>query len=393
MSDYIISQIYPSDILANKQINELLLAEGIRRDANLDYTCDMYDDEMNIIATGSCFGNTLRCMAVSNAHQGEGLMNQIVTHLISVQFERGNTHLFLYTKCNSAKFFGDLGFYEIARIDGQIVFMENRKTGFSAYLERLKKESEQSEVTKRFATDNTPILSEVSSKAQKNLRIAALVMNANPFTLGHQYLVEKAAAESDILHLFIVSEDQSLVPFSVRKQLVLEGTAHLNNIIYHESDPYIISNATFPSYFQKDADAVMESHANLDLTIFVRIAQALGINCRYVGEEPNSQVTGIYNKIMAKKLPENKISCTIVPRKEANGAVISASTVRTALKNDNIELLKTLVPETTLATVYKGNIIKNLIMDCQSYTKYRPNETTGGIFVSWRRKEELPTGV
>ena len=47
----------------------------------------------------------------------------------------------------------------------------------------------------------------------------------------------------------------------------------------------------------------------------------------------------------------------------------------------------------TLATVYKGNIIKNLIMDCQSYTKYRPNETTGGIFVSWRRKEELPTGL
>ena len=47
----------------------------------------------------------------------------------------------------------------------------------------------------------------------------------------------------------------------------------------------------------------------------------------------------------------------------------------------------------SIATVYKGNIIKNLIMDCQSYTKYRPNETTGGIFVSWRRKEELPTGA
>ena len=50
-------------------------------------------------------------------------------------------------------------------------------------------------------------------------------------------------------------------------------------------------------------------------------------------------------------------------------------------------------PSITVATVYKGNIIKNLIMDCQSYTKYRPNETTGGIFVSWRRKEELPTGA
>lgn len=336
MSEYAISQIYPSDRRANTQINELLLAEGIRRDANLDYTCGMYDEEMNIIATGSCFGNTLRCMAVSNAHQGEGLMNQIVTHLISVQFERGNTHLFLYTKCNSAKFFGDLGFYEIARIDGQIVFMENRKTGFTSYLEKLKKETEQSEVFRQFSCND-------SAKT----KIAALVMNANPFTLGHQYLVEKAASENDILHLFIVSEDQSLVPFSVRKKLVLEGTAHLKNIIYHESGPYIISNATFPSYFQKDADAVMESHANLDLTIFVRIAQALGINCRYVGEEPNSQVTGIYNEIMAKKLPENQIACKIIPRKEANDSVISASTVRTALKCDKINLLKTLVPETT----------------------------------------------
>ena len=310
------SQIYPSDRRANTQINELLLAEGIRRDANLDYTCGMYDEEMNIIATGSCFGNTLRCMAVSNAHQGEGLMNQIVTHLISIQFERGNTHLFLYTKCNSAKFFGDLGFYEIARIDGQIVFMENRKTGFTSYLEKLKKETEQSEVFRQFSCND-------SAKT----KIAALVMNANPFTLGHQYLVEKAASENDILHLFIVSEDQSLVPFSVRKKLVLEGTAHLKNIIYHESGPYIISNATFPSYFQKDADAVMESHANLDLTIFVRIAQTLGINYRYVGEEPNSQVTGIYNEIMAKKLPENQIACKIIPRKEANGSVISASTL------------------------------------------------------------------
>lgn len=336
MSEYAISQIYPSDRRANTQINELLLAEGIRRDANLDYTCGMYDEEMNIIATGSCFGNTLRCMAVSNAHQGEGLMNQIVTHLISIQFERGNTHLFLYTKCNSAKFFGDLGFYEIARIDGQIVFMENRKTGFTSYLEKLKKETEQSEVFRQFSYND-------SAKT----KIAALVMNANPFTLGHQYLVEKAASENDILHLFIVSEDQSLVPFSVRKKLVLEGTAHLKNIIYHESGPYIISNATFPSYFQKDADAVMESHANLDLTIFVRIAQALGINCRYVGEEPNSQVTGIYNEIMAKKLPENQIACKIIPRKEANDSVISASTVRTALKCDKIDLLKTLVPETT----------------------------------------------
>ena len=62
-------------------------------------------------------------------------------------------------------------------------------------------------------------------------------------------------------------------------------------------------------------------------------------------------------------------------------------------KNVKTESEKIDFSKVKVATVYKGNIIKNLIMDCQSYTKYRPNETTGGIFVSWRRKEELPTGA
>ena len=294
MSDYsyTISKVYPSDKRAQKQVDALLEAEGIRRDANLDYTCGMYDEDMNLIATGSCFGNTLRCMAVSSAHQGEGLMNQIVTHLLDIQYQRGNLHIFLYTKCNSAKFFGDLGFYEIARIEGQIVFMENRRTGFQDYLDQLAREKEEGKSS------------------------AALVMNANPFTLGHQYLVEKAASENEILHLFIVSEDASLVPFAVRKKLVMEGTAHLKNIRYHDSGPYIISSATFPSYFQKDQEAVIQSHALLDLTIFTKIAHAMNISRRYVGEEPNSLVTGIYNEIMQKKLPEIGIECIVVPRRQ-----------------------------------------------------------------------------
>lgn len=332
MSDYSLSQISPTDKRGQRQLIALLEAEGIRKDANLDYTCGMYDDDFNLIATGSCFGNTMRCMAVSSAHQGEGLMNEIVGHLMEVQFARGNTHLFLYTKCDSAKFFGDLGFYEIARIPGQIVFMENRRTGFKDYLDHL-------------ASENTAASSAESSKSG---HIAALVMNANPFTLGHQYLAEKAASENDVLHLFIVSEDTSLVPFSVRKRLVMDGTAHLNNIIYHESGPYIISSATFPSYFQKDESAVIESHAMLDLTIFSGIAQTLGINRRYVGEEPTSLVTGIYNRIMSEKLPEHGIECRIIPRKEQDGRAISASTVRQAVKDNNWVLLAELVPETTL---------------------------------------------
>ncbi len=352
MSDYYISQISHNDKTAIQSVTALLQAEGIRLDANLDYTCGMYDDEMNIIATGSCFGNTLRCLAVSSDHQGEGLMNQIISHLIEVQFNRGNTHLFLYTKCSSAKFFGDLGFYEIARIDGQIVFMENRRTGFKNYLKKLEDSSaQQIQALTEASSDNTadPKSDHIpQSTSTTERKIAALVMNANPFTLGHQYLVEKAARENDLLHLFIVSEDASLVPFKVRKQLVMEGTAHLDNICYHDSGPYIISNATFPSYFQKDENAVIESHAMLDLTIFTEIAQTLGINRRYVGEEPTSLVTGIYNQIMSEKLPENGIECVIVPRKTDGEKAISASTVRQAIKDNDMDTLRKLVPESTL---------------------------------------------
>ena len=349
MSDYYISQIYPSDKRANDEVDALLVSEGIRRDANLDYTCGMYDDEMHIIATGSCFGNTLRCFSVSHEHQGEGLMNSIVSHLIEFQFSRGNTHLFLYTKCNSAKFFGDLGFYEIARIEGQIVFMENRKTGFQNYLNSLAKDPlpEGYAVADSSAAPNSESDTDASCDCSDK-KVAALVMNANPFTLGHQYLVEKAAAENDLLHLFIVSEDASLVPFQVRKRLVIEGTAHLKNICYHDSGPYIISNATFPSYFQKDENAVIESHAMLDLTVFTQIAKTLGITRRYVGEEPTSLVTGIYNQIMSEKLPEQGIECIIVPRKTCEDTPISASNVRLALQNDNFDTLAKLVPQTTL---------------------------------------------
>jgi len=327
MSDYTISRIYPSDKRGIQKAEELLIQEGIRLDGNLDYTCGMYDDNYNLIATGSCFKNTLRCMAVSSEHQGEGLMNEIVTHLINIQFERGNTHLFLYTKCTSAKFFGDLGFYEIARIDGELVFMENDRTGFQNYLLNLKKET--------------------GTAAEGKQRIAAIVMNANPFTLGHRYLVEKAAQENDLVHLFAVSEDASLVPYSVRKELIRKGTADLSNVMIHDSGPYIISSATFPSYFQKDAEAVIRGHALLDLTIFSRIAEALDIQRRYVGEEPKSLVTGIYNEIMQTQLPEHGVECIVIPRLSLESEAVSASTVREALQSGDMETFRRLVPAST----------------------------------------------
>ncbi len=323
MSEYAISQIYPTDRQSLAQIDHFLNQEGIRRDANLDYICAMYDENYKIIATGSCFTNTLRCFAVSKDHQGEGLLNEIITHLIDIQYQRGNIRLFLYTKISTSKFFKDLGFYEIAQVDETLVFMENRRNGFADYLSNL-------------------------SCSKKEGLSAALVMNANPFTLGHQYLVEKAASECDTLHIFIVSEDASLVPFPVRKKLVLEGTCHLPNVICHDSGPYIISNATFPSYFLKDEEAVIKGHAKLDLMVFTRIADALSVTRRYVGEEPNSQVTGIYNQIMAEQLPLAGIECVVIPRKQALDKPISASAVRRLLQKRDFETLEKLVPVTTL---------------------------------------------
>lgn len=365
MSDttYAISSVGPGDRYMQAEVDALLEREGIHRDQHLDYTAAMLDEDYHVIATGSLFGNTLRCMAVSSDHQGESLMNAIVSHLIEVQYSRGNYHLFLYTKCDSARFFGNLGFYEITRVpEENIVFMENKRTGFRDYLAALQRETQQAEATARDEANagepgpshpaegvRTPGGSCAAGPAALNQseRVGAIVMNANPFTLGHRYLVEQARAACGVLHLFMVSEDVSLVPFSVRKKLILEGTKDIPGIIYHEAGSYIISSATFPAYFQKGDNAVIRSQEGIDARIFTQIAAALGITDRFVGDEPTSVVTGIYNEILSTALPEAGVACHIIPRKEADGKAISASTVRSCIHDGRLEDIRGLVPETT----------------------------------------------
>ena len=314
-----LTTISPRDVRGQKQVDALLEQEGIRRDGNLDYTCGLFDSSWRLAATGSCFGNTIRCLAVDRVRQGEGLLNQIISHLMEVQTQRGNTHLFLYTKPQSARFFGDLGFYEIVQAEG-VVFMENRRRGFSDYCAALER-------TRREGTS------------------AAIVMNANPFTLGHLHLVERAAAENNAVHLFVLSEEAGPIPFAVRQRLVREGTAHLSNVICHDSGPYIISGATFPSYFLKDGDTVIRAHAALDLAVFGRIASCLNLTRRYVGEERTSHVTALYNEEMIRRLPELGIECRVVPRLERDGQPVSASTVRQAIHDGRLEDIRPLVPD------------------------------------------------
>lgn len=320
MNNYRVSEIYMSDKSGIKKVEDLLNEEGLSLDKNLDYICGIYDSNRELVATGSCYYDTLRCFAVRSDHQGEGLLNTIITHLINYQFQRGHSRLFIYTKVDSANFFNDLGFFEIARVEDKLVFMENSSQAFPNFLKEL-------------------------AETRREGNSSAIVMNANPFTVGHRYLIEKAASESDQVHLFILSEDVGPIPFSVRKKLLIEGTKDIDNLIIHESGPYIISNATFPAYFLRDEEEVIKSQARLDITIFKKIAEVLGIKKRFVGEEPYSLVTKMYNDIMESELAKSGIECKVIPRKEFAGQAISASNVRKLLQEGDLNALKGLLPQ------------------------------------------------
>ena len=139
--EYTVKCVPKTDVSLNQAVYRLLNQEGIQKDENLEYTCAILDENGNPIATGSCFGNTLRCIAVDHHYQGKGFLNLLILHLTEYQLTRGNTHLFLYTKTDESFFFQDLGFDEVANVAGKISFLENRKKGFQNYINLLKEES------------------------------------------------------------------------------------------------------------------------------------------------------------------------------------------------------------------------------------------------------------
>ena len=308
-----------------QEVRSLLEAEGLGMDPHLDYTAGIYRGD-TLVATGSFYRDTLRCLAVDGDHQGEGLMARVVTHLVNELFARGRQDLFIYTKKQAAQNFTALGFYEIVSLD-EIVFLENRRDAFERYIDSLKK----------------PGLPE-------GAKVGAIVMNANPFTLGHRYLVEQAAARCDALHLFMVSEDTSAFPREVRERLIIAGVSDLKKVYTHPTGPYLVSSATFPSYFIRSDDELTLAQAKLDAKVFSRIARALAITDRFVGEEPLSPATALYNRAMNELLPEAGVKLHIFERKSSDGVQpISASRVRALLKEGKPEKVRALVPDTTYA--------------------------------------------
>ena len=112
----------------------------------------------------------------------------------------------------------------------------------------------------------------------KRPQIGALVMNCNPFTLGHQYLVEYAADKVDKLYIFVVEEDKSEFPFADRIELVRQGVQKFSNVEVLPSGKFIISQTTFSGYFSKAELQDVQVDSSEDVEIFGReIAPTLGI--------------------------------------------------------------------------------------------------------------------
>lgn len=176
----------------------------------------------------------------------------------------------------------------------------------------------------------------------------AIVMNCNPFTYGHQYLIEYAAQKVDILYVFVVEENCSYFDFEERIQLVRLGTKHIKNVVVAPSGKWMISYKTFKTYFLKETMQEVSIDASLDLEIFARyIAPSLGIQIRFVGEEPFDQVTQQYNCQMKETLQLFDIAVEEIPRIKIGGVAVSATNVRKALKEKKWMEIEKLVPQTT----------------------------------------------
>jgi [citrate (pro-3S)-lyase] ligase len=283
-----------------------------------------------LVACAGMDGGIVKCVAVSPALRGENITARLITEVTNLAAERGQYHLFLYTKPENAPLFAACGFYPLVELPGRVVLMENTPSGLSRYC------------------------ADLAATRRPGGRIGSIVMNANPFTYGHQYLATRAEADCDWLHVFVVGENSSLVTYEDRFALVREGLKDFPRTTLHPGSAYMISKATFPSYFLKDRGIVDACHTAIDLRIFrEHVAPALGVTHRYVGTEPFCPVTRKYNADMTRWLvqePSVRPPVTVVEieRKALGGLAISASEVRRRLRGDDFEGMAALAPKATV---------------------------------------------
>ncbi len=318
------------DLLTDEELRsarELLESAGLEMPEARDYGVGFYDSG-KLAAVGFRRGTVILGVCVALEYRGGELAAKLMTHLLTQATAEGMQHIFLFTKPDKVESFERLGFKTVATAPDHAGLLEFGWPNFDSWMAGLKKSI-------------TPL--------PEGSTIGAIVMNANPYTLGHHYLVETASAKCDRLYVFVVQEDASVFPYNIRFELVTKGAAPISNCMVLPGGPYMVTRSTFPSYFT-GRDKSAEAHAALDATVFAtRIAPELGIARRFVGTEPHSPVTLLYNNALQSILPTHGIDLEIIERKTAHSAPISASRVRALLARGDAQATRDLVPPSTFS--------------------------------------------
>ena len=300
----------------------LIEQNGLSFEDDFDAMYGIYENG-ELIAVGARAGNILKMLAVEASHQGGSILGELVTALVSSGLDAGCESLFVFTKVEYASSFQALNFSPLAN-QGRVVLLEYGN-GLKNWL----------------ASNQALIRPGVSG---------AVVVNCNPFTNGHRFLIETAARQVDRLFVFVVREERSVFPFDVRFRLVMDGVRDLENVVVLDTSRYLVSGATFPTYFLKKDDPVAQIQMELDVTLFAsKIAPYFGITRRFAGSEPNCRLTNLYNDTMKRLLPVFGLQFVVVERALAANDVISASKVRELLAGDDLSKLAAYVPSTTMA--------------------------------------------
>ena len=314
----------PLSLKSNRTRVERFLADSGLRLEDVDYYAAVTDDDGNIIAGGGLQGNVIKCIAVGEAARETGLSNKLISHLIGTANQQGAQSVKVYTKPSNRTVFESMGFKVISSAPHAIL-MENGMRGIGAYTDYLRR-----------------------VRSGRSDGAAAIVMNANPFTLGHRYLIAQAAQEASTLYVIAVREDRSIFSYNERLAMIQAGCKDFDNVVVVEGSDYAISELTFPTYFLKQVTDATDTHITLDLDLFTRhIAPALGVTTRYVGSEPIDALTARYNELMQEQLPQHGITVKTVERLVLDAQPVSASSMRQALKNGSLTLAAALVPQTT----------------------------------------------
>lgn len=348
-------QLNPSIPRQRRRIEQFLGDNGLRLD-DVDYYAALVDETTDeIVAGGGLKGGVIKCVAVADGHKGEAVANQIVSHLIAHANADGHQCVKLFTKPQNQKMFESMSFRLLAEAP-KAILMETGIGGIKRYSEEL--ESEKGKV--RSEESNSKLHPDAVATTPQPVKLhhlnpstphpimpqsGIIIMNCNPFTLGHRYLIEQAAQQVDTLYILVVREDCSMFGYDERKAMIVRGVAHINNVVVCDGSEYSISATTFPTYFLKSLSDASDTQMTLDIDLYRRhIAPALDATVRFVGTEPDDPLTRRYNELMKSMLPDVRE----VARLQQSGVAVSASRVRKAIVENHLALAARLVPPTTV---------------------------------------------